>query len=120
MRRSESMLCRRRLDAAVRPRHFHRVSARTILRTATAAKHQTVDAAFSGFDLTNGESYGHFLAAHARALPAVERALAQSNMLPPFEPRTPLLKEDLEALGLPMPDPLPLPEPQTKAAAFGA
>ncbi|WP_442681255.1 biliverdin-producing heme oxygenase [Sphingomonas sp. ASY06-1R] len=90
------------------------------LRTATAQKHELVDAAFSNFDLTDSGSYGRFLTAHARALPAVERALSARSGLPPFEPRTPLLQQDLEALGLAMPEPYEMRAPDNEAGAFGA
>jgi heme oxygenase (biliverdin-IX-beta and delta-forming) len=96
------------------------MSARTALRAATAAKHDAVDAAFGGFDLTDPASYARFLTAHARALPAVEAALASCDTIPAFAPRTELLRADLLALGLDMPAPLPLAPPENEAAAFGA
>ena len=96
------------------------MSARNILRTATAARHDAVDAAFGRFDLTDRESYGRFLTAHARALPAVENALGACDGIPAFAPRTELLRADLAALGLALPDPLPLAPPESDAAAFGA
>lgn len=96
------------------------MSARAALRSATAAKHEAVDAAFGRFDLTDRASYGRFLTAHARALPAVEAALEACDAIPAFAPRTDALQADLAALGLPMPDPLPLAPPENEAAAFGA
>jgi heme oxygenase len=97
------------------------VSARAALRSATAANHDAVDAAFSRFDLTDPASYGRFLTAHARALPVVEEALEACGTVPAFAPRRSLLAADLAALGLPMPDPLPLAAaPDSEAAAFGA
>lgn len=96
------------------------MSARAILRSATAAKHDVVDAAYSRFDLTDPVSYGHFLTAHARALPAIEAALAACDTIPAFAPRTAALRTDLAALGLEMPDPLPFAPPEIEAAAFGA
>ncbi|WP_420136315.1 biliverdin-producing heme oxygenase [Sphingomonas sp.] len=96
------------------------MSARKTLRTATAEKHEMIDAAFGAFDLSDANSYGRFLTAHARALPAVERALAQREGLPAFGLRTPLLQQDLEALGLPMPDPYEMGAPANDAGAFGA
>ena len=44
------------------------------LRAATAADHETVDNAFSTFDLSTADGYVRFLRAHARALPAIEDA----------------------------------------------
>jgi heme oxygenase len=114
------MPCRRRLDADARSRHCAPVSARATLRTATAASHEAVDAAFGAFDLSDAVSYGRFLTAHARALPAIEKALAANDTLPPFRPRTALLEQDLATLGLTMPNPLAVAEPASDAAAFGA
>ena len=96
------------------------MSARAALRAATAAKHDAVDAAFGRFDLTDPTSYGQFLTAHARALPAVEQALRQVEGLPAFALRSDLLRDDLTALGLSMPTLLPLAPPESDAAAFGA
>jgi heme oxygenase len=108
------------VDEAVRGGHAVSMSARAALRSATAAKHDAVDAAFGRFDLTDPASYRRFLTAHARALPAVESALAACDSLPAFAPRTDLLRADLVALGIAMPDPLPLAPPESDAAAFGA
>lgn len=96
------------------------MSARAALRSATAASHDAVDAAYGGFDLADPRSYGCFLTAHARALPAVERALSGYDGLPAFTPRAALLEADLAALGLKMPAPLPVAPPESDAAAFGA
>jgi len=114
------MRCKRRLDGGASARHLKRVSVRIALRNATAGRHETVDAAFAAFDLSDAISYGRFLTAHARALPAVERALAANDALPPFTTRTRFLERDLAALGIAMPAPLPLAAPGSDAAAFGA
>jgi len=90
------------------------------LRAALAADHDTVDAAFGGFDLADPADYGRFLTAHARALPAVEAVLGEVSGLPPLRPRTPLLAADLAGLGLSMPAPLPFVLDGSRAAAFGA
>lgn len=95
------------------------MSALAILRRATAADHAMVDAAFGGFDLADTGGYARFLTAHARALPAVEAALAAVEDLPPLRPRTSLLQSDLAALGLPMPTPLAIDPPADAAGAFG-
>jgi len=95
------------------------MSARAVLRAATAAQHEGVDALFSRFDLSDPTSYGAFLTAHARALPAVERALAGVSDQPSFDPRTPLLENDLAALGLSAPVPLPFSTPTSRAQALG-
>jgi heme oxygenase len=95
------------------------MSAHLHLRTATAADHEQIDATYGAFDLSDPASYARFLTAHARALPAVEAALAGIPDLPRLRPRTALLHADLEALGLSMPSPLPLAAPTDSAAAFG-
>jgi len=93
--------------------------ARTILRTATAAKHEAVDAAYGRFHLADPASYGRFLTAHARALPGFEQVLGQVSALPRFMPRARLLQDDLFALRLTMPATLPVARPESDAAAFG-
>lgn len=95
------------------------MSARVALRAATAAQHEGVDALFSRFDLSDPRSYGAFLTAHARALPAVEQALAAIPDLPAFAPRPPALEHDLTALGLSVPRPLPFTAPNSRAQAIG-
>lgn len=77
-----------------------------VLRRATAPDHDRVDACYSRFDLGRREDYGRFLTAHARALPAVETALAQQPDLPHWRRRTPLLLADLAALRIDPPAPL--------------
>jgi heme oxygenase len=95
------------------------MSALSILRAATRSNHDAVDAAFSSFHLADADGYGRFLTAHARALPAVEAALAGVDGLPPLRSRTLLLQADLDALGLAVPDTLPLPTPSDQGSAFG-
>lgn len=95
-----------------------RFSAVARLRAETAAAHDAVDAAYGRYDLADPSSYRLFLEAHARALPAVERALAGAP-LPAWRERTTALAADLAALGAPMPPPLPLDSPDAAAAAWG-
>lgn len=45
------------------------------LREATAHAHETVDAAFGGYDLTDRDSYVRFLSAHAEVMVPLEAAL---------------------------------------------
>lgn len=90
------------------------------LRAATAADHDSVDAAFGGFDLADRADYGRFLTAHGRALPAVEAALRGAAGLPELRPRAPLIARDLAALGLAMPTPLPFSLAPSLATQFGA
>jgi len=108
------------MDAVARTRHARGMSARATLRSATSTRHDAVDAAYGAFVLAEAISYGRFLTAHARALPAVEKALRACATLPPFAPRTELLRADLAQLGRPMPDPMPLAPHSNEAAAFGA
>ena len=93
--------------------------ASTLLRTATRAAHEQVDAAFARFDLADRDSYAAMLVAHARALPVAEAAMATAPALPEWRPRTPLLLQDLEDLGQPLPPELPLTLPQGAAAIAG-
>ncbi|WP_294391793.1 biliverdin-producing heme oxygenase [uncultured Sphingomonas sp.] len=90
------------------------------LRSATSAKHDEVDAAFGQFDLADPWSYAAFLRAHARILPALETALAQSDAVPDFAPRTLELVADLAALGEAPPPLLPAPALDDEAAALAA
>jgi len=108
------------VDEAARAGHAVGMSARAVLRSATTAKHEVVDAAFGRYDLTDPVSYGCFLTAHARVLPSVEAVLATWETIPAFAPRTDALQADLATLGLAMPDPLLLAPPENEAAAFGA
>ena len=95
------------------------MSALAALRAATRSNHDAVDASFGRFDLTDRAGYARFLAAHARALPAVEAALADMPGLPHLRPRAPLIEADLAALGFSLPALLPLPTPDDPATAFG-
>ncbi|EHH67615.1 biliverdin-producing heme oxygenase [Gluconobacter morbifer] len=90
------------------------------LRTVSRRIHEDVDQAFGRFDLGERNSYGRFLQAHARVLPAVEHVLLRYDTLPSWSPRGPLLLADLEQLGLSVPDSLPVQLPQGDAAALGA
>lgn len=89
------------------------------LRAATAADHEAVDAAFARHDLTERDGYVAFLIAHARALPAVETALAGAAGPPTLRPRAALLASDLAGVGEAMPPPLDLTPPATPAEAWG-
>ena len=88
------------------PAYSRAMSAAAKLRTSTQPLHDAVDAAFGAYRLDDEASYRRFLAAHARALPAVEAALAGQSTLPPWQARAPLLAADLADLGEPMPPPL--------------
>lgn len=84
-------------------------SARFVLKAATAAAHERVDALFSRFDLTDRDAYGRFLQAQAAAFLGVEKALDEAGVdrvLADWSERrrTPEVRDDLAALGLPLPD----------------
>lgn len=84
-------------------------TARTMLRAATAAHHDRVDAVFSRADLTDRDGYGRFMLAQAAAHLPVERALTAAgaaDVLPDWaeRQRAPLIIADLAALGLTPPD----------------
>lgn len=70
------------------------------LRDGTAAAHESVDAAFAGFDLTDRESYAAFLRAHAEVVWPLEASLPGERLIPDWEARKrgALLKEDLAFL----------------------
>ena len=89
------------------------------LRRDTAGHHHVVDTLYGGFALDDTASYGRFLLAHARALPAVEAALAGYGNLPAWRPRTGLIAQDLAALRLTMPMPAPF-ALTDEAARWGA
>lgn len=89
------------------------------LRAASGLAHDRVDAAFGAFRLDDRDDYAAFLTAHARALPAVEAALAAHPDLPSWRERTSLLSGDLADLGRTMPALLPF-APDGDAAAWGA
>jgi heme oxygenase (biliverdin-IX-beta and delta-forming) len=95
-----------------------RPSAVARLRAETAAAHDTVDAVYSRYDLADPAGYRAFLEAHARALPAVERALSGAA-LPAWRERTSALAADLDALGATMPPALPFAPPADLPAAWG-
>lgn len=74
------------------------------LRTATAHAHETVDAAFGGYDLTDRDSYVRFLSAHAEVMVPLEAALdaAGAEAVTPdwaSRKRGQLILADLAALG---------------------
>ncbi|WP_375270817.1 biliverdin-producing heme oxygenase [Sphingomonas sp.] len=89
------------------------------LRAATRASHDSVDAAFGAYDLSDRDAYRRFLVAHARALPAAESALGALAFARTLPPRTLLLARDLADLGESMPPALPF-ALNSEAALWGA
>lgn len=74
------------------------------LRRVSRKAHESVDEAFSRFNLADRESYGAFLTAHAGALLTAETYLAKHpSVLPSWRSRSELLKEDLRQMGLEVP-----------------
>ncbi len=79
-------------------------TARQILRLATAADHERVDAAFGGYALADRDDYRAFLSAQAAALLPVEAAIDRGDwraILPdwPERRRSAAVLADLAALG---------------------
>lgn len=74
------------------------------LREATAHAHETVDAAFGGYDLTDRDGYVRFLSAHAEVMVPLEAALdaaGAESVTPDWgaRKRGRLILADLAALG---------------------
>lgn len=94
-----------------------------MLRAATAADHDSVDARFGALRLDDAGDYRRMLRAHARALPAIEATLAEpegeGGAMPAWRARTTALRDDLAALGDAVPPPLAFVAP-TDAARWGA
>jgi len=83
-------------------------NARFSLRDATAPLHERVDQAFAAFDLSDAGDYARFLAAHARALPPLERLVTAEGGWGGWAPRAEALMADLADIGLKPPAPLPV------------
>ena len=92
----------------------------TALRQVSRAVHEQVDQAYSRFSLSDPESYGAFLQAHAKVLPVVEQWLATQHELPSWQGRTDLLQRDLKALGHALPMALDWQPPEASGGALGA
>jgi heme oxygenase len=78
-----------------------------------------VDHAFGSLGLNDHAHYARFLTAHARALPVAEAWMCALPFARTLAPRTPLLAQDLAALGLAMPAPVPLEDADDDAARWG-
>ena len=101
------------------------MSARTALRSATAAEHERVDALFGGYDLGSEAGYRRFLRAQAAAFLPMEATIDRSDvraLLPDWGERRRgrLLLQDLAALGENVPAPVEAPELTTSEALLGA
>lgn len=90
-----------------------------MLRDATGAAHERVDAAFGAHDLSSPDAYPRFLSAHARALPAAERVMAALPFARTLPLRAPLLEADLTDLGAPLPAPMAFTPGEDDATLWG-
>ncbi|MBY8822390.1 biliverdin-producing heme oxygenase [Sphingomonas colocasiae] len=90
------------------------------LREATRDEHDAVDRAFGSLGLESRTHYARFLRAHARILPAVERAADPATLLPGWRGRTADLAADLAALDIATPESLPFSGLPGAAARWGA
>lgn len=95
------------------------MSAVTMLRDATGAAHEAVDAAFGAHDLASPGAYRRFLLAHGRALPAAERVMAALPFARTLPTRAASLAADLAELGVAVPDPLPFAPGDDAATLWG-
>ena len=101
------------------------MSAHALLRAATRAAHDRVDALFGDLDLSRAADYRHFLTAQAAAFLPVEAALDRSGAAALFpcwdqSRRSLLLRADLETLGIAVPPPVAEPILPSVAAIAGA
>jgi heme oxygenase len=99
------------------------VTARSLLRAATASAHERVDHAFGIFDLSDRDGYRTFLVAQAGPLLSAEAAIDAfdpHSLLPdwPERRRAALLRADLADFDAPAPQLEPL-AVQSDAAALG-
>jgi len=97
---------------------------RARLRAATADEHRLTEASFAAVlatlaDSRGSNSYGAFLLAHARAFPALGRALSAGLDWPAWRARWHDLEADLAALDLDPPQALRIPAARSPAEALG-
>jgi heme oxygenase len=94
---------------------------RTRLRAETAAEHRRTEAGFAAVcaALSDAHCYGAFLLAHARAFPAIGRALSAGLGWPAWPARWRALESDLAALALGAPPALTVAPAASRAAALG-
>jgi heme oxygenase len=97
---------------------------RAKLRAATAEEHRRTEASFAPVlatlaDSRGCDSYGAFLLAHARAFPAIGRALSAGLDWPAWRARWHDLAADLAALDLDPPPALTLAPATSRAEALG-
>ncbi|MXP08841.1 biliverdin-producing heme oxygenase [Pseudoblastomonas halimionae] len=78
-------------------------SLRKILRSETRDAHDRLDTAVTSLDLADPDSYRDFLTFQYAARLPVEQWLASQAEAPTLPPTTPLIAQDLAALGAPLP-----------------
>ena len=98
----------------------HDLPAAQLLRAATRADHEAVDAAFLRFPLDTNAGYRAFLTAHARVLPRAERLFDPAALLDHWQGRTEALRADLMAFGCALPQQSDFALPEGEAARWGA
>lgn len=96
-----------------------------MLRVATRAAHDRVDALFSALDLADPADYRRFLAAQAAAFLPLEAALDAAGVADLFPDwaarrRSALLLADLDVTGIMVPAPEAMPQFSTSAGVAGA
>ena len=96
-----------------------------MLRAATRAAHDRVDALFGDYDLGRRDDYCRFLTAQAAAFLPAEAAIDRAGgdeLFPGWAEtrRAGLLRADLEGLGLETPTAIPAPDLHSAAAVAGA
>lgn len=89
------------------------------VRTATLADHKRTEESFAATLARLPESYGPYLQTHARAFPAVGRALAQVWDWSPWQERWNDLSDDLAKLGLAPPPAVELAPLRSAAEGLG-
>jgi heme oxygenase (biliverdin-IX-beta and delta-forming) len=97
---------------------------RAKLRSATAEEHRRTEVRFAAIlatlsDSGDSNSYAAFLQAHARAFPAIGRALSAGLDWPAWRARWHDLEADLAALDLDPPPALHIPAATSRAEALG-
>jgi heme oxygenase len=92
---------------------------RAKLRAATADDHRRTEESFAAFLTALPHSYGDFLQAHARAFPAIGRALSAGLDWPAWRQRWHDLESDLAAFDLDPPPALNITAAAGRAEALG-
>jgi heme oxygenase len=92
---------------------------RAKLRAATAEDHRRTEHSFADWLAAMPDSYGGFLRAHARAFPALGRALSAGLDWPPWQSRWQALRTDLAVFDRDPPPELNVTAAASRAEALG-